>query len=93
MKALSYFRRATRPPPAPLASQTTVHICRCNGRTTASSCEILWEVDQGQMTHRNVPVIVDSGNYRLINLPLILSKVPHWIVKQASSEHFKTDDH
>ena len=45
------------------------------------------------MTQRNVPVIVDSGNYRLINLPLILSKVPDWIVKQASSEHFKTDDH
>lgn len=44
-------------------------------------------------TQTNVPVIMDSGNYRLINLPLIPRKVPDWIVKQASHEHFKTDDH
>ena len=45
------------------------------------------------MTQTNVPVIMDSGNYRLINLPLVPRKIADWIVKQASSEHFKTDDH
>lgn len=45
-------------------------------------------------TQANVPVIMGSGNYTLINL-LVPGKVIDWVVKQAASElvNLKKDDY
>ena len=76
--------------PIPLPSQRTEHVGRCKGER----CEHPWELmgsrtGTRQRAQTNVPVIVDSGNYRLINLPLIPSKVLDCIFKQTANKHLK----
>lgn len=90
VKALGYFKWGQTPPPShfhprELNTQADVRY---------DHCEQPWELSGSRMgtnirMQTKVPVIADSGNYRLINLPLIPSKVLYWIAKQATSEHLK----